>query len=118
MFKWVHLHTQQVGGIEKMVINPEKQSATIHFTDHKSAKKAKDKGLFISNKISPIGAIYYHKKSRKSSEHKKESIKDIFQGISSSNEDYDDVQDELKSIEEYSIIFECFNLAFESVRKS
>ena len=96
-------HFSQFGKVEKMVINPEKQSATIHFTDHKSARKAKDKGLLISNKISPIGAIYYHKKSRKSSEHKRESVKDIFQAKSSSNDDYDDVQDELKSIEEYSI---------------
>ena len=95
-------HFSRFGEIEKMFINPEKQSATIHFTDHKSARKAKDKGHLISNKISPIGAIYYHKKSRKSSEHKRESIKDIFQEKASSNDDYDDVQDELKSIEEYS----------------
>lgn len=95
-------HFTKFGEIEKISLNPEKQSATIHFTDHKSAKKAKEKGLLISTKIPPIGAIYYHRKNRKSSEYKKENVEDIFKLKPPSNEDNDDVQDELRSIGEYS----------------
>ena len=71
-------HFIKFGEIEKISLNPEKQSATIHFTDHKSAKKAKEKGLLISTKIPPIGAIYYHRKNRKSSEYKKENAERFF----------------------------------------
>ena len=38
------------------------------FDDHKSAKKAKEKGALINPKFPPIGLIHYLKKSRKSSE--------------------------------------------------
>jgi hypothetical protein len=95
-------HFSKFGDVEKMYLNPEKQSAIIHFKEHKSARKAKEKGLMISTKIAPIGAIFYHRKNRtrKSSEMKKD-VPGIVTRADTSKEG-DGVQDELRNMEEYS----------------
>jgi hypothetical protein len=65
--KVLEKHFARFGRVTKILVNLKKFSATVHFEDHKSAKKAKEKGLMISAKIPPIGAIFYTR-TRKSSE--------------------------------------------------
>lgn len=38
---------------------PQKGSAIIHFTEHKSAKQAKELGKVVNPRIPPIGQIFY-----------------------------------------------------------
>lgn len=64
--KVLEKHFGKFGKVSKVIINIKKAKATILFEDHKSAKKAKEKGLTISPKIPDIGAIFYHKRVRKS----------------------------------------------------
>ena len=97
-------HFSKFGEVSKMYLNPGKQSAIIHFLDHKSARKAKDKGHLISTKISPIGEIYYHRKNRnrKSSEVSKGNGRRDVPNKQEDSEDGEEVQEELKSMEAYS----------------
>ena len=97
-------HFSKFGEVSKMYLNPGKQTAIIHFLDHKSARKAKDKGHLISTKIPPIGEIYYHRKNRnrKSSEVSKGSGRRDVPNKQEDSEDGEDVQEELKSMEAYS----------------
>ena len=96
-------HFSKFGEVGKMYLNPEKQTAIIHFMDHKSARKAKEKGHLISTKIPPIGAIFYHRKNRnrKSSEMGQGDVPSVLRKKELAA-DFDDVQNELQSMEEYS----------------
>ena len=59
--KVLEKHFSKFGKITKIYVNLKKATATIHFDDHKSAKKAKDKGHVINAQIPAIGAIFYRK---------------------------------------------------------
>ena len=93
-------HFSKFGEVTKMYFNPKKQTAIIHFTDHKSAKKAKEKGHLISNKIPSIEAIFYHRKnrSRKSSEMENKGSKAIRRDYPTS--EGEDIKDELSTMAE------------------
>lgn len=59
--KVLEKHFSKFGKIVKLLVNLKKATATIHFEDHKSAKKAKEKGHTINAQIPPIGAIFYRR---------------------------------------------------------
>ena len=50
----------------KLLINPRKNQATVMFDDHRSAKKAKEKGREVSPQAPPIEIIHYLKRRRSS----------------------------------------------------
>ena len=60
-------HFSKFGEIVKISVNEKARTATVHFTDHKSAKKAKSKGDFVSAQLPLIGQIFFTR-TRKSSE--------------------------------------------------
>ncbi len=64
--KVLEKHFSKFGEVKRVFIS-KKGTATVHFADHKAAKKAKDKGHAISPRIPSIGAIFYSR-TRKSSE--------------------------------------------------
>ena len=64
--KVLEKHFTKFGKVVKVTINLKKTSATIQFDDHKSAKKAKEKGHTINARIPPIGEIFY-RRDRKAS---------------------------------------------------
>ena len=57
--KVLEKHFSRFGKVTSLSLSTKKYSATIHFEDHKSARKAKDKGKIINPQIPPIGAIFY-----------------------------------------------------------
>ena len=59
--KVLEKHFSKFGKVHKIVLNAKKSMATVHFEDHKSARKAKEKGLTINPQIPKIGAIFYSK---------------------------------------------------------
>ena len=59
--KVLEKHFSKFGKVHKIVLNTKKSMATVHFEDHKSARKAKEKGLTINPQIPKIGAIFYSK---------------------------------------------------------
>ena len=59
--KVLEKHFSKFGKVHKIVLNTKKLMATVHFEDHKSARKAKEKGLTINPQIPKIGAIFYSK---------------------------------------------------------
>ena len=54
-------HFSKFGKVTKVTINLKKASAAIHFEDHKSANKAKNKGQLINAMIPAIGEIFYRR---------------------------------------------------------
>ena len=50
----------------QLLINTRKNQATVSFDDHRSAKKAKEKGAAVSPQAPPIEIIHYLKRRRSS----------------------------------------------------
>ena len=65
--KVLERHFSKFGKVVRISLSAKNSSATVYFTDHKSAHKAKEKGQLINPQIPRIGAIFYHR-VRKSSE--------------------------------------------------
>ena len=65
--KVLERHFSKFGKVVRISLSAKNSSATVYFTDHKSAHKAKEKGQMINPQIPRIGAIFYHR-VRKSSE--------------------------------------------------
>jgi hypothetical protein len=59
--KVLEKHFAKFGKLTKVTVNLKKALATIHFEDHKSANKAKNKGHSINAMIPPIGKIFYRR---------------------------------------------------------
>lgn len=59
--KVLEKHFAKFGNVNKVVVNLKKSTAIVHFDDHKSAKKAKEKGQSINPQIPSIGAIFYRR---------------------------------------------------------
>lgn len=59
----------------KILINPRKNQATVTFDDHRSAKKAKEKGREVSSQAPPIEIIHYLKRRRSSDSMMKQPAK-------------------------------------------
>ena len=62
--KVLEKHFSKFGKVTKVTINVKKALAVIHFEDHKSANKAKNKGHSINAMIPPIGEIFYRRDRR------------------------------------------------------
>ena len=65
--KVLERHFSKFGKVVRISLSAKNSSATVYYTDHKSAHKAKEKGHLINPQIPRIGAIFYHR-IKKSSE--------------------------------------------------
>ena len=52
-------HFSRYGTVTKVTPNMRKKTAIIHFSEHKSAKLAKEKGKVLNPMVPPIGHIFY-----------------------------------------------------------
>jgi hypothetical protein len=59
-------HFSKFGTVSRVLVNTRKMSATVTFDDHKSAKKAKERGQNVNPRVPSIGLIHYLKKRRSS----------------------------------------------------
>lgn len=67
-------HFSTFGTVTKVLPRPAKNEVEVQFSDHESAKRAKQDGKIISQNIEPIGSIFFKKPSSKSHKTKSDEV--------------------------------------------
>ena len=70
-------HFAKFGEVVNVLPNLKKKTALVHFSDHKAAKMAKKNGKPVSQKVPPIGHIFYYQSSPNAKTARKTSEEEV-----------------------------------------